>query len=203
MCCRYDEHKNYETYLGIPEWLARVEDVLFEGLPKERSKRWPLEFSEAIRTGTDLNKIKNKFVVFILEENVKVQENQLRNNMESSLDIIIKETIKVNKNIIDMYLLDEKVESAAAVARSAAAAAAARSAAAAAAAWSAESAAAAAVWSAAGAATATAAAAARSAAAAAAAWSAESAAAAAAWSAESAAYERYADKLLELIKNAE
>lgn len=28
-----NDHLNFEKYLGIPEWLARVEDTVFEGLP--------------------------------------------------------------------------------------------------------------------------------------------------------------------------
>ena len=51
-------HKAYEQHLGIPEWLARLEDILFENLSLGRSKVWPLEFSEAINQGADLEKIK-------------------------------------------------------------------------------------------------------------------------------------------------
>jgi len=37
-------HKAYEKELGIPEWLARVEDLLFEQLPDNRSQKWPEQF---------------------------------------------------------------------------------------------------------------------------------------------------------------
>ena len=33
----YNTHKDYETKLGIPEWLARLEDGIFEGLPKKEA----------------------------------------------------------------------------------------------------------------------------------------------------------------------
>src|ERR1700730_6830463 len=57
-CTIHDSnHKLYETELGIPEWLARVEDTIFEGLPNERAKLWPEQFLKAIKPGKNLNKI--------------------------------------------------------------------------------------------------------------------------------------------------
>src|SRR6266516_1778864 len=41
-------HKVYETELGIPEWLARLEDRIFEGLPKADAMEWPRRFAQAI-----------------------------------------------------------------------------------------------------------------------------------------------------------
>src|SRR4051812_321342 len=38
------DHTVYETELGIPEWLARLEDTLFENLPEKESKTWPEQF---------------------------------------------------------------------------------------------------------------------------------------------------------------
>jgi hypothetical protein len=63
-----DKHAAYETELGIPEWLALVEDKLFEGMPNEEAKKWPMEFLEAIKVGSDLSKVKSKFLIFILED---------------------------------------------------------------------------------------------------------------------------------------
>ena len=37
-------HKQYEKELGIPEWLARVEDKIFEGLNKDDAQAWPEQF---------------------------------------------------------------------------------------------------------------------------------------------------------------
>lgn len=63
---KVDIHKRYETELGIPEWLARLEDTIFEGLPLEESKQWPVEFSMSIKVGVDLDQIKNKILYFIV-----------------------------------------------------------------------------------------------------------------------------------------
>jgi hypothetical protein len=48
------KHSRYETELGIPEWLAGVEDTLFEGMSVEKSKTWPEMFLSSIKVGDDL-----------------------------------------------------------------------------------------------------------------------------------------------------
>jgi hypothetical protein len=45
----------YETELGIPVMLARLEDWIFEGLPVERAKLWPKQFLTTIKSGSDLS----------------------------------------------------------------------------------------------------------------------------------------------------
>jgi hypothetical protein len=67
---KYD-HKAYETELGVPEWLARCEDTFFENLPTREANKWPLKFLQAVNLGSDLNKIKTPFIVYILNENLK------------------------------------------------------------------------------------------------------------------------------------
>ena len=39
-----NEHKEYETELGIPQWLALLEKTLFEGMPNERAKEFRILF---------------------------------------------------------------------------------------------------------------------------------------------------------------
>ena len=62
-----DNHSAYETELGIPEWLAKVEDRIFEGLTNDRAMKWPLEFLSAINIGADLEQVKSPFMIFVLE----------------------------------------------------------------------------------------------------------------------------------------
>src|SRR3990167_11459956 len=66
----YDDHSAYEKELGIPEWLARLEDTIFEGLPVKESKKWVLDFAQAVPIGKNLEPIKWKFCAFILKENI-------------------------------------------------------------------------------------------------------------------------------------
>jgi hypothetical protein len=118
-------HKAYETYLGIPEWLALLEDRLFERVSLEYSKSWPVRFSEAVNTGADLDKIKIPFIVYILKQNIKVQTKQLKQNLPENIKEIIKEVIKVNKQMIKAQKTQDKekidmIESAARYAEAAA-----------------------------------------------------------------------------------
>lgn len=45
------QHARYEAELGLPTWLAHLEDRLFEGLPDDLSVTWPRRFAEAIPVG--------------------------------------------------------------------------------------------------------------------------------------------------------
>lgn len=66
----YSNHARYETDLGIPEWLARLEDTIFEGLPQKEALMFPEQFIKAIPEGVDLGRVKYKFCAFILKENI-------------------------------------------------------------------------------------------------------------------------------------
>ena len=65
------DHSVYETELGIPEWMARLEDTIFEGLPKVEAMRWPERFAKAVPVGVNLEPVKWKFCAFILKENIE------------------------------------------------------------------------------------------------------------------------------------
>jgi hypothetical protein len=171
-------HAKYETELGIPEWLARVEDNIFEGAEQEYAMDWPGKFLAAIRPGADLESVKAPFLIFVLESTLGNFDHQAFPDCKEAID-----------GVIALWRLPEaeRTESAAWSA-----------------AVSARSAAESAAWSAAESARSAAGSAARSAA-----WSAarsaESAARSAAWSARSAAesaWQKFGDKLLELLTAA-
>ena len=61
-------HKNYETELGIPIMLARLEDRLFEGMSNGKSKEFPERFLSAIPVGADLLLVGWKFLHWLLTE---------------------------------------------------------------------------------------------------------------------------------------
>src|SRR3990167_11066658 len=67
---KYD-HKAYETELGLPEWLARLEDTLFEGLPANKAPKFAVDFLTSIPVGVNLDRVKWKFCSFILKENIE------------------------------------------------------------------------------------------------------------------------------------
>jgi hypothetical protein len=50
-------HEDFERTLGIPQMLAWLEDVIFEGLPNRMAKTWPERFLSAIEPGKDLSRV--------------------------------------------------------------------------------------------------------------------------------------------------
>ncbi len=178
------DHARYETELGIPQMLARLEDAIFEGLANGESQKWPERFLSAIRPGADLSLVGWKFLLWLFED---TQSRYGTDDVRKACEPV-GEVLKAKAK--------GKSVSASAAARAARAARSAAESAAWSAAWSAASAA----WSAESAESA-----------ASAAWSAESAESAAsaasaarsaAWSARSAAWLRMADKLVELLEAA-
>ena len=61
-----NNHAEYETRLGIPQMLARLEDTIFEGLPNADAMRWPVRFSAAINPGADLSLVGWKWLHWLL-----------------------------------------------------------------------------------------------------------------------------------------
>lgn len=66
----YNQHKQYETKIG-PEWLAHLEDTLFEEMKAEDANKFPLQFAEAIPVGVDLEPVKWKFCAYLMKENIE------------------------------------------------------------------------------------------------------------------------------------
>ena len=93
----YDEHEEYEEKLGIPEWLARLEDAIFEGLPKEDAKKWPLQFSNAIPVGVNLEPIKWKFSAYLMKENIdRVLKLDIEDGLKGKIVSSIRDVLAVH-----------------------------------------------------------------------------------------------------------
>ncbi|MES2395631.1 MAG: hypothetical protein V4549_06495 [Bacteroidota bacterium] len=66
-CTIHDSnHGSYETELGIPRIIARLEDRIFEGLPNAEAKEFPLQFLSCIPVGVDLKNVWREFMVWLL-----------------------------------------------------------------------------------------------------------------------------------------
>jgi hypothetical protein len=101
-CTIHDsEHEKYEIELGIPAWLARVEDKIFENIPNHLAKEFPLKFLEAIAIGVDLNKILNPFLIMILESAI----NSFDQGKYPASKILIENVINALKK--DCYMREE------------------------------------------------------------------------------------------------
>jgi len=64
-----DNHKDYETVLGIPQWIAHLEDKLFEGMQNKYARLFPLKLIKSIPIGfSNWQSIHHKISVFLLED---------------------------------------------------------------------------------------------------------------------------------------
>jgi hypothetical protein len=63
-----ESHEDFERELGIPQIMAWLEDVIFEGLPNRLAKTWPERFLSAIEPGTDLSRVAWQFLYWLLTE---------------------------------------------------------------------------------------------------------------------------------------
>ncbi len=62
----YREHRELSNRLGIPLWLARLEDSIFEGLAPELALGWPARFAEALPVGRDLEMVWPRLALWML-----------------------------------------------------------------------------------------------------------------------------------------
>jgi hypothetical protein len=65
-CVHSDDHGLLETRYGIPKQIAHLMDEIFERLPNEQAKDFPLAVIKAIPVGADLSKVINYFLEWIL-----------------------------------------------------------------------------------------------------------------------------------------
>lgn len=62
------DHGRFETELGIPRILAKLEDHIFEGMPASERPMWPGRFAAAIAPGADLSMVWPRFAVWMLDD---------------------------------------------------------------------------------------------------------------------------------------
>src|SRR3990167_5856830 len=91
---KHDNHATYSEALGIPEWLARLEDSIFEGLDEKEAKTFPVQFLKAIPIGVNLDVVQFKFKKFLLKENFERVEKlkidqKLKDQVLKAIDLVI------------------------------------------------------------------------------------------------------------------
>ena len=96
--CTFDEYDHYlfQNLLGVPEWMARILDSIFEGMDLEKSKTFPLLFLEASKAAVereaDLDQIESPFMFCILEDTL--------NNFDK---VKFADVAKCVNDVIDLY----------------------------------------------------------------------------------------------------
>ena len=189
------DHAAYEAELGVPRMLAHLEDAIFEGLAEAEAQAWPERFLKAIPVGADLSLVGWQYLDWLLSDLPETDDSdsvvwRVRDEVTGPMSRGEEVDLSVAKDAA--WAAERAARSAARSARSAA--------------WAAERAARSAAWAARPAESAAESAAARWAesAAGAAARAAERSAWAAARAADSvAAWNRQADKLIDLLEAAQ
>lgn len=59
------DHSRFPIELGWPEWLARLADSIFEGLPKKKAPQFGTDLLTAVPIGADLQKVQAPFLISI------------------------------------------------------------------------------------------------------------------------------------------
>jgi hypothetical protein len=62
------QHNAYETELGLPAWLARLEDGMFEHLPNGTAKGFPAQFLQAIPVGANVSGVRDQFLAWLMDD---------------------------------------------------------------------------------------------------------------------------------------
>jgi hypothetical protein len=96
-------HAAYETKIGVPEWLARLEDILFEGMSADDSMSWPEQFLETIPVGVDLESVKAPFLIFILDCALEKFDHEKYPETKKAVDDVI-ELYKSGENDLGKFI---------------------------------------------------------------------------------------------------
>ena len=90
------DHAAYETELGIPRLLARLEDGIFESLPIDQAMEWPERFLATIRPGADLSLVGPRFLRWLLADPKDgvlrfAQTDQQRSSIQGVADLYARQ----------------------------------------------------------------------------------------------------------------
>ena len=93
-------HDDYPKELGISWRLALIEDSLFERLKNGEAKKFPLQFLQAVKVGSDTELVYKKFVIWVLGDKKTGLVNVLKD----------KEKVDLLKRILELYKKSLKTE---------------------------------------------------------------------------------------------
>jgi len=96
------DHSRYPIELGLPEWSARLEDIIFENFPLENAKLWPENFLESIPVGVDVGPVRDKLAIRRLDRLLKIQK-ELILNKPKQIEIVIQQTISAIEIVIKCH----------------------------------------------------------------------------------------------------
>lgn len=84
------DHSKYPVELGLPEWLARLEDRIFEELPKDEAMEWPEKFLSAIPVGVDVENVRHHLAIKRMNRLILLQKKSLNKYGEELKNVILQ-----------------------------------------------------------------------------------------------------------------
>jgi len=95
------DHQAYELELGLPVWLAHLEDALFERMSNEKAKQFPIRFLSAIRVGANVEPVKWKFASSVLTENIhRVEMLELEHDVKARVVGVLHKVKALNEQAV-------------------------------------------------------------------------------------------------------
>lgn len=101
-------HEIFEEALGIPEWLAELQDCFFENLTEGECQQFAVEFLEAIPVGINLEPVKWKFCAFLLQENIDtiIKQDNINEKVKEEVISSITAVLHVHETAINTGKFD-------------------------------------------------------------------------------------------------
>ena len=89
----YENLERYRTELGLPIWLARLEELIFDNLPPEEAKIWPEKFLKAIPVSVDVIPVYHRLAIKRLDRLILLQKGLIGLDITTPVLNIIKHAI--------------------------------------------------------------------------------------------------------------
>lgn len=105
--------KDLEGCLGIPEWVGKIQDVLFCKFTKDEDYKSRMSVFKSIPVGIDLEPIKHKFLIYLYSEFVKIVNNQqmIEGSIKEDLVSSTKSMIDIHERSIQLRLWEHEESS--------------------------------------------------------------------------------------------
>ncbi len=89
----YENLERYRTELGLPVWLAILEEHIFDNLPPKEARIWPEIFLQAIPVGVDINLVYDRLAIKRLDRLIFLQKELIGLDIAMPVFNIIKHAL--------------------------------------------------------------------------------------------------------------
>jgi hypothetical protein len=116
------EHMAYETQLGLPVFLAYLDEHIFESLPPKEAVLWPLRFIEAVPVGADLEMVFPRFMHWLLSDPCGIRQHANTQTLQIIDALVTMYAKRIEGSPFDRAAAEAAAEAAGAAAEAAGAA---------------------------------------------------------------------------------